>query len=385
MIIGVLKEVKTGESRVILTPIEVSELCNNGHDVLVQSNAGYNAGFLDVDYERAGAKIRKTMKEIYFESDLVAKVKEVTPQEYPLLRENQIIFACIHPAANPEEVEALLKKKVIAFTAEDTHRYGSPNCEIAGKLGALMGVHYLLSIYGGSGKLICGIGGAAGANALVLGAGIVGKAATDIVASLGANVTLMDINIGVLRSCKELFPKNVNTVFSNQKNIQNLLPSIDLVINCVKWPKHRKDHLITKDMLKLMRRGSVIVDVSADVGGAIETYRPTTHENPIYEIDGVLHYGVDNIPGAVPHTASTAYGASILKHIEALADRGVVEACKKDGYLRRSLTVYKGILTHEETSVIQNRPRTTPEETLSLTGFKHLDMAPKATSTSTLD
>ncbi|SNS44159.1 alanine dehydrogenase [Anaerovirgula multivorans] len=385
MIIGVLKEVKTGESRVILTPIEVSELCNNGHNVLVQSNAGYNAGFLDEDYERAGAKIRKTMKEIYFESDLVAKVKEITPKEYPLLRENQIIFACIHPAANTEEVEALLEKKVIAFTAEDTHRYGSPNCEIAGKLGALMGVHYLLSIYGGSGKLICGIGGAAGANVLVLGAGIVGKAATDIVASLGANVTLMDINIGVLRNCKELFPKNVNTVFSNQKNIQNLLPSIDLVINCVKWPKHRKDHLITKDMLKLMRRGSVIVDVSADVGGAIETYRATTHENPIYEINGVLHYGVDNIPGAVPYTASTAYGASILKHIEALADRGVVEACKKDGYLRRSLTVYKGILTHEETSVIQNRPWTTPEEALSLTDFKHFDMAPKATSTSALD
>lgn len=380
MIIGVLKEVKEGESRVILTPVEVSSLVANGHKVLVQSDAGITAGFDNNEYIEAGGEIRETLQAVYSEADLITKVKEITPLEFDLLKEDQIIFTCIHPAANREEVDALLEKKVIAFTAEDTHRFGSPNCEMAGKMGALMGVYHLFSINGGSGKLIGGIGGAPCANVIVLGAGIVGKGATDIVASLGANVTLMDINIGTLRSCKEIFPKNVDTVFSNQSNIRKLLPNTDLVINCVKWPKHRKDHLITKEMLSLMRKGSVIVDVSADVGGAIETYQPTTHEHPTYVVDGIVHYGVDNIPGAAPNTASIAYAASIFHHIEAIVNHGIKNACIRDGYLRRSLTVYKGTLTHEETSVIQHRPWITPEEALSLQNESHLDLAPKATT-----
>ncbi|AOT69253.1 alanine dehydrogenase [Geosporobacter ferrireducens] len=381
MKIGVLKENKSNESRVIATPTEAAVLISDGHSVLIQNNAGYEAGFLNEDYIRVGAKIRNTMEEIYQECDMVVKVKEFFPEEYPLFRPDQILFACVHPAANKEEVDALLQKKVIAFTAEDTHRYGSPNCEVAGKLGALMGVYSLLSINGGSGKLICGIGGAPSAKVLILGAGIVGKAATEIIASLGAQVTLMDINIGVLRHCLEVFPHNVQTAFSNQHTIRELLPQTDMVINCVKWPKHRKDHLITKDMLKEMRKGSVIVDISADVGGAIETYRPTTHADPTYEIDGILHYGVDNIPGAAPHTTSIAYAASVLPHFRAIANLGIQEACRRDGYLRRSLTAYKGILTHEETSVIQSRPWTTPEEVLNLENCDSLDKVPKATST----
>ena len=382
MKIGILKEIKPGESRVIMTPTEVSELCNDGHEIFVEKNAGHQAGFYDESYIESGAKILETKEEIYAKCDMVAKVKEIYPEEYPLLRENQIVFTCIHPAASKEEVDALIERKVIAFTAEDTHRYGSPNCEVAGKLGALMGVQHMLSINGGSGKLICGIGGAPGANVLVLGAGIVGKSATEIVSSLGAQVTIMDINIGVLRHCEDIFPKNVFTAFSNQSNIKKLLPNIDLVINCVKWPKHRKDHLITKDMLNLMKKGSVIVDVSADVGGAIETYQPTTHENPTYTIDGVVHYGVDNIPGAAPYTTSIAYAASVFPHFKSIANNGVVEACRKDGYLRRSLTVFKGTLTHEETSVIQKRSWTKPEKILGLEGCENLDIAPKATTTS---
>ncbi|QEK11406.1 alanine dehydrogenase [Crassaminicella thermophila] len=381
MIIGVLKEIKQGESRVIMTPTEAGQLCTQGHKVLIQSQAGAGAGFEDEAYIAVGAEIRNDMREIYRESDMVVKVKEIEPIEYELIKEGQIIFTCIHPAANRQEVDALLKRKAIAFTAEDTHRFGSPNCEVAGKLGALMGVYHLLSINGGRGQLICGIGGAPGANVLVLGAGIVGKGATQIIASLGARVTVMDINIGVLRQCEEIFPKNVQTMFSNQQNIKKILPDIDLVINCVKWPKHRKDHLITKEMLKLMKKGSVIVDVSADVGGAIETYKPTTHENPTYVINGVVHYGVDNIPGAAPHTTSIAYAASVFPHLCSIANNGIVEACRKDGYLRRSLTVYKGILTHEETSVIQDRPWITPEEVLGLEGCKDLDIVPKATTT----
>lgn len=381
MIIGTFKEIKPGETRVVLTPVEVSELVANGHRVLVGTDTGTAAGFSDEDYVEAGAEIRHSMEEIYRECDFVVKVKELFPQEYDLLREKQIIFACLHPAANPQQVDALLKKKVIAFTAEDSHRYGSPNCEMAGRLGAIMGVYNLLSINGGCGKLVSGVAGVPGINALVLGAGIVGRGATDILASLGASVTLMDINIGVLRQCQEIFPKNVRTALSNNTNIRKLLPETDLVLNCVKWPKHRKNHLITRDMLKLMRKGSVIVDISADVGGAIETYRPTTHKNPTYVVDGIIHYGVDNIPAAAPYTASIAYASSVLPHILSIANNGVVEACIRDGYLRRSLTAYKGILTHEETAVIQNREWVTPEEVLGLLGRTDLDPAPRATST----
>ncbi|MBF8982552.1 alanine dehydrogenase [Lutibacter sp. B2] len=381
MIIGMLKEIKVGESRVVMTPTEAGELCAQGHTVFIQSKAGEQAGFEDEAYVKVGAEIKPDMKSIYKESDMVVKVKEIEPIEYDLVREGQIIFTCIHPASNREEVDALLRKKAIAFTAEDTHRYGSPNCEVAGKLGALMGVHHLLSINGGRGQLICGIGGAPGANVLVLGAGIVGKGATQIVSSLGARVTLMDINIGVLRQSEEIFPKNVHTMISNQQNIKKILPDIDMIINCVKWPKHRKDHLVTRDMLKVMKKGSVIVDVSADVGGAIETYKPTTHDHPTFVVDGVVHYGVDNIPGAAPHTTSIAYAASVFPHFQSIANNGIEEACRRDGYLRRSLTVYKGILTHEETSVIQDREGTTPEEVLGLIDCDELDFAPKATTT----
>ncbi|TCO71496.1 alanine dehydrogenase [Marinisporobacter balticus] len=381
MIIGVLKEIKNGESRVIMTPTEVGEIIAEGHKVFIQKQAGANAGFEDEEYIEAGAEIKKDIQEIYTESDMIVKVKEIEPIEYGLIKEGQMIFTCIHPAANREEVDALIERKAIAFTAEDTHRFGSPNCEVAGKLGVLMGVYHLLSINGGRGQLICGIGGAPSANVLILGAGIVGKGATQIAASLGAGVILMDINIGVLRQCEEIFPKNVRTMFSNQQNIKKILSDVDLVINCVKWPKHRKDSLITKDMLKLMKKGSVIVDVSADVGGAIETYKPTTHENPTYVVNDVVHYGVDNIPGAAPHTTSIAYAASVFSHIRSIANNGIIEACRRDGYLRRSLTVYKGVLTHEETSVIQDRAWTTPEEVLGLIDCDDLDYVAKATNT----
>jgi len=373
MILGVLKENKHGEARVIMTPTGVAEFCRCGHTVIVQKDAGALAGFSNDEYVSAGAQLRETMEDIYRESEMVAKVKELFPEEYPLLRENQIMLACFHPAANREEVDVMLEKKIIGFAAEDSHRYGSPNCEVAGKLGAIMGTVCLTTMYGGCGKLVGGIGGAPGINAIVLGGGIVGKGAVDVLASLGARVTLMDINIGILRQCGDIFPKNVHTAFSNQKNIADLLPTTDLVINCVKWPKHRKDHLITREMLKLMQKGSVIVDISADVGGAVETYRPTSHDNPTYIIDGVVHYGVDNIPGAVPHTTSCVYAAVVLPHLLSIANNGIKEACRRDAYLRRSLVSYKGILTHAETSLIQKRQRVSPEDVLGLAGDDSLE------------
>ena len=373
MILGVLKENKHGEARVIMTPTGVAEFCRSGHTVLVQKDAGVLAGFSNDEYVSAGAELRETMEEIYGESELVAKVKELFPEEYNLVREDQIMLACFHPASNREETDVMLNKKLIGFAAEDSHRYGSPNCEVAGKLGAIMGTVCLTTMYGGSGKLVGGMAGAPGINAIVIGAGIVGKAATEILASLGAKIILMDVNVGVLRHCCEVFPKNVHTAFSNQKNIADLLPNTDLVINCVKWPKHRKDHLITRDMLKLMQKGSVIVDISADVGGAIETYRSTSHDNPTYIVDGIVHYGVDNIPGAVPHTTSIAYAAVVLPHLLSIANNGVKEACRRDAYLRKSLVTYKGILTHAETALIQQRERTTAEDILGLSDCDNMD------------
>ncbi len=379
MKIGLLKEIKNGEYRTILTPNEVAELILDGHELFVQSGAGAGASFEDEEYEKLGAKILSTKEEIYKISDFVTKVKEIEEEEYELLKENQIIFTCIHPAASRQEVDALLKAKVIAFTAEDTHRYGSPNCEIAGKLGVLKGAEHLLRTNGGSGQLICGAGGAPAANVLILGAGLAGRGALEIAYGLGANITVMDINVQILRNLLSDFP-GINTMISNTANIKSLLGNIDLILNCVKWPKHRKDHLIYKEMLKLMKKGSVIVDVSADIGGAIETYRHTTHENPIFIEDGIVHYGVDNIPGAASKTTTIAYAASVIEHIKSIANNGIKEACKRNGYLRRSLTVYKGTLTHEETSVIQKRDWVRPEVILELEEGSY-DIVPTATTT----
>lgn len=379
MKIGLLKEIKNSEYRTILTPNEVEDLILNGHELFIQSGAGVGASFEDEAYEKVGAKIVNSMEEIYKICEFVTKVKEIEEKEYDLLRENQIIFTCIHPAASRDEVDALLKAKVIAFTAEDTHRYGSPNCEIAGKLGLLKGAEHLLRTNGGSGQLICGAGGAPAANVLIIGAGLVGKGALEMAYGLGANITVMDINVQILRNLITNFP-GINTLISSTANIKSILPNIDLVVNCVKWPKHRKDHLIYRDMLQLMKKGSVIVDVSADVGGAIETYKHTTHEKPTFVLDGIVHYGVDNIPGAASKTTSIAYAASVIEHIKSIANNGIIEACRKNGYLRRSLTVYKGILTHEETSVIQKRDWVRPEVVLGLKEGTY-DIAPSATTT----
>ncbi|WP_130890909.1 alanine dehydrogenase [Fusobacterium varium] len=380
MKVGLLKDIKDGEFRTIMTPNEAAELISIGAEVYVETGAGAGASFEDADYVKAGAKIAKDMKEIYATCDFVTKVKELEECEFDLLREGQIIFTCLHPAASKDEVDVLLKSKVIAFTAEDTHRYGSPNCEIAGKLGLLKGAEHLLRTNGGSGQLICGAGGAPAANVLIIGAGLAGTGALQLAYGLGANITVMDINVKILRDLIEKYP-GINTMISNSANIKALMPNLDIILNCVKWPKHRRDHLVTREMLSLMKKGSVIVDVSADVGGAIETYHHTTHENPTFVVDGIVHYGVDNIPGAASKTTSIAYAASVIEHFKSIVQNGVKEACRLNGYLRRSMTSYMGVLTHEETSAIQGREWVTPEEMLGLEEGTY-SIAPKATSTS---
>lgn len=371
---GVLKDIKNGEYRVIATPCEISTLVDDGNEVYVQQDAGLLAGFEDAEYIEAGAKILNTKEEIYSICDFVAKVKEIEPCEYDLLREGQIIFTCIHPAAHPEELQALLDKKVIAFSAEDTHRYGSPNCEAAGKAGAFMGLYAMMNINGGCGKFVSGLGAAPNVKAMVLGCGTVGKAAIDTLHSMGAWVTVGATNIGHLRSITEQYHGEVSTFISNRYNIKKLLTEVDMVVNCVRWPKDATEYLIDREMVASMHKGSVIVDISNDYG-VIETFHETTHEDPMYIEEGVVHYCVGNIPGAIAGSTSVAYAASVLPHFRKVLKYGVAGACVRDGYLRRGLTVYNGYLTHEETSKIQNRPWVKPEVILGIQNEK-LDPAP---------
>ncbi|MGI6031500.1 MAG: alanine dehydrogenase [Eubacteriales bacterium] len=380
MIFGLLRDIKNGEYRTIATPNEIATIVGDGHTALVQKGAGERAGFSDEAYTAAGAQLVDTMEEIYARCDFVTKVKELEPCEYGLLREGQIVFTCIHPAAHREEVQAILDSKVIAFTAEDSHRYGSPNCEAAGKQGALMGLESMLTINGGKGKFVGGLAGAPGMRVLILGAGIVGKSALQVLHALGARCTVLDINIGTLRELQFKYGGSVDTMMSTKENVARLLPTTDMVLNCVKWPKGDNSFLIDRPMLKLMEKGSVIVDISNDDNGAIESFHETTHADPRYIEEGIVHYCVSNIPGAIAHSTSVAYAASVIGHFRSILANGVAEACARDGFLRRSLTAYKGYLTHEETSALQNRPWIRPEEVLGLSG-RTLDMAPPATVT----
>ncbi len=380
MIFGILKDIKEGEYRVVCTPSEAATIIASGHTVLAQKDCGKASNFSNEAYENAGAKIVESAEEMYARCDMVAKVKEFEESEYGLMRENQIILGCIHPAGHPEEVDAILKSKCIAFTAEDCHRYGSPNCEAAGKQGALFGLESMLTINGGKGKYVGGFAGAPGMNVLILGGGVVGQGTLSVLHALGANVTVMDINVGVLRMLSDRYNSKIDTMFCNKETITSVLPQTDMVINAVKWPKQRKDFLIDKEMLKLMEPGSVLVDISNDDPGAIESSHETHHDNPRYVVNGVVHYCVSNIPGAVAHSTSVAYASEMLWAIMSILNDGIKEACVKDGFLRRSLTAYKGYLTHEETSGIQNKPWIRPEDILGIAD-RNLDPAPPATTT----
>ena len=380
MVFGILKDIKEGENRVICTPIEVASIVAAGHTVLAQRDCGVGSGFSNEKYVAAGAEIVDTMEEMYARCDFLAKVKELFPCEYDLLREGQLVYCCIHPAGHPEEVDAILKSKCIALTAEDSHRYGSPNCEAAGKQGALFGLESMLTINGGKGKFVGGFAGAPGMNVLILGGGVVGQGALSVLYALGAKVTVMDINVGVLRMLSDRYNQKIDTMVCTKEAIAALLPQTDMVINCVKWPKERTDFLIDKEMLKTMEPGSVLVDISNDDPGAIESSHETHHDDPRYVVNGVVHYCVSNIPGAVAHSTSVALAAETLPMLLNVMNNGLTEACVRDGFIRRCLTAYKGYLTHEETSAIQNKPWIRPEDILGIAD-RNLDPAPPATTT----
>ena len=323
---GILKDIKEGENRVICTPLEVASITAAGHSVLCQKDCGIGSGFTNEAYIKAGATIAETAKEVWESCDFVAKVKEIEESEYGYLREGQIIYCCIHPASHPEEIQAILDSKCIAITAEDSHRYGSPNCEAAGKQGALFGLESMLTINGGKGKFVGGFAGAPGINALILGGGVVGQGALSVLYALGANVTVMDINIGVLKMLADKYNNHINTLFCTKETIASILPETDMIINCVKWPKQRKDFLIDKEMLKTMESGSVLVDISNDDPGAIESSHETHHDDPRYVVNGVVHYCVSNIPGAVAHSTTVALAAETLPILLNILNNGLTDA-----------------------------------------------------------
>jgi alanine dehydrogenase len=354
MIIGVPKEIKTHENRVALVPAGVVELIRHGHTVLVEKGAGLGSSFPDSAYVEAGASIIEDVKDIWAKADMIMKVKEPIAREYPLMREGQILFTYFHFAAEQKLTEAVMASKCIAIAYETVEKADRslplliPMSEVAGRMSVQEGAKYLEKAQGGRGVLLGGIPGVPPANVLVLGGGIVGVNAAKIAAGMGANVFIMDVNLNRLRYLDDIMPKNVTTVFSSAGNIREYIKTMDLVIGAVLIPGAKAPHLITRDMLKTMMPGSVIVDVAIDQGGCIETAKPTTHDDPIYVVDDVVHYCVANMPGAVPNTSTKGLTNVTLPYAIQIANKGWKAACKENKELELGLNIALGTIVYKD-------------------------------------
>ncbi len=353
MIVGLPKEIKNNEKRVGLVPGTVAELVRNGHTVLVQDTAGIGSGFSNDDYIKAGGQIVATAADVYGGADMIVKVKEPIEPEYPLIRENQVLFTYFHFAASQELTEAMMQRKAVCIAYETVMKNdGSlplliPMSEVAGRMAPQEGAKYLEHPMGGRGILLGGVPGTQPARVLVLGGGIVGTNAAKIAAGFGARVTIFDTNLYRLRYLDDVMPKNVTTMKSNPFNIAHQLEHADLVIGGVLIAGAKAPKLITRDMLSLMKEGSVIVDVSVDQGGCIETCRPTTHADPTYVVDGVVHYCVANMPGAVPFTSTIALTNATSDYTLQLANLGWKEACKQNKELMYGLNMIGGEIVYD--------------------------------------
>ena len=353
MKIGIPKEIKNNENRVGMTPAGVAELVRHGHEVFVQKTAGEGSGFADTDYVAAGATILPKIEDVYAIAEMIVKVKEPIEPEYPLVRKGQLLFTYFHFACDKALTEAMIKSGSVCLayetvqTAEGALPLLIPMSEVAGRMATINGAYFLQKTKGGKGKLICGVPGVKPIKVLVLGGGIVGQAAARVAAGMGANVVIADISLPKLRELSVSMPPNVDTLYSSSHNIKKELPDTDLVIGSVLIPGDKAPHLITRDMLKLMEPGSVLVDVAIDQGGCFETSHPTTHSEPVYEVDGIIHYAVANIPGAVPNTSTTALTNATLKYALALADKGWQQACHDDEALRKGLNIVEGKVTYK--------------------------------------
>ncbi|OFZ54545.1 MAG: alanine dehydrogenase, partial [Bdellovibrionales bacterium RIFOXYC1_FULL_54_43] len=320
MIIGVLREIKNKENRVGMVIAGVRTLTQSGHKVLVQLNAGAGVGISNEDYRRAGATIIESSKEIYEKADMIVKVKEPLPEEYPLLREGQILYTYLHLAADERLAKALMERKIvgIAYETIQTHDGAlpllAPMSAVAGRMATQIGATYLQHDHGGKGILLGGVTGVERARVVVLGGGVVGVNAAKMAAGLGAKVTIMDVNVARLDYLADIFGSDVSTLYSNSEQIERTVTRADLVIGAVLVPGAKAPKLVTREMVSKMQPGSVIVDVSVDQGGTVETCRPTSHEHPTYTVDGVIHYAVPNMPGAVPRTSTYALTNVTLKY-----------------------------------------------------------------------
>lgn len=351
MIAGILKEIKSEENRVAMTPAGVEIMKKDGHTVLVEKNAGIGSGFEDKAYAAAGAEIIKTAKEVYDRSDMVMHVKEPMPSEYTLIREDQIVFTYFHLAADEELTRAMIKSKSIDIAYETIQKGdGSlplliPMSEVAGRMAIQQAAKYLEMEYGGEGILLGGVPGVEPATVLVIGAGTVGTHAAKMACGLGAKVYVIDSYLPRLRYLNDVMPQNCFVLMSSPETIRRLIREADAVIGSVLIPGAKTPKLVTRDMLKTMKRGSVMVDVAIDQGGCFETSKATTHKDPIYTIDGVIHYCVGNMPGAVAKTSTMALTNATLPYAVEIANKGWKKAMKENAEIEKGANVIKGAIT----------------------------------------
>jgi alanine dehydrogenase len=351
MIIGCVKEIKNNEFRVGMTPDNVREYVNAGHSVLIETNAGIGSGFLDEEYVEAGATIIDSAKEVWDQVDMMVKVKEPLPEEYPLFHEGLILYTYLHLAADKEQMDALLKNKIKAVAYETlTEKDGSlplltPMSQIAGRLSIQEGAKYLEKKFGGEGILLAGVPGTHKANVVILGGGTVGYNACRIAVGIGANVTILDINLKRLEELDLLFGSSIQTLYSNDTNIEKAVKNADLVIGAVLIPGKSTPKLLKRSYLKSMKNGAVYVDVAIDQGGCAESARVTTHDDPIYVEEGVVHYCVGNMPGSVPRTSTIALTHATTHYGLMIANKGLEDACRTSDVIASGVNTYDGQLT----------------------------------------
>ncbi|SBV95067.1 Alanine dehydrogenase [uncultured delta proteobacterium] len=350
MKIGCPKEVKDNENRIGLTPNAVHAYVAAGHTVYIEKGAGAGSAVPDEEYAAAGAVILPDADAVWSSSDMIVKVKEPMPEEYGRMRENQIIYTYFHFAANETLTRACMEKKIIALAYETVEENNNlpllkPMSEVAGRMAALMGAFYLAKPHGGRGTLPMGVTGLAPADVLIIGGGVVGINAARVAAGYGANVTILDVNLNRLEYLGQVLPRNVDPIFSDEVNLKHFLGTADIVVGAVLIPGAVAPKLIKREYLKLMKPGSVLVDVAIDQGGCSETSRPTTHSDPIYVIDNVVHYCVANMPGAYARTATFALNNATIRYGLMLANKGAEKACRENQALKLGLNMYKGSIT----------------------------------------
>ncbi|HEY4707044.1 MAG TPA: alanine dehydrogenase [Thermodesulfobacteriota bacterium] len=362
MIIGVPREIKDNEYRVGLVPGAVRTLTEGGHTVLVEKGAGLGSSITDDEYISAGAEVSTSAEGVYSAADLIVKVKEPRPEEYRFLRPGLSIFTFFHLAADPSLAIELIRKNVTALAYETLELEDrslpilAPMSEVAGRLSVQAGAYHLLRSHGGRGVLLGGVPGVEAGTVAILGCGVVGVNAARIAVGLGAAVIMLDKSVARLKSVDDLFGGRVQTLYSNSHNIEKCLKGCDLLVGAVHVPGLRTPKLVKREMLGLMKKGSVIVDVSVDQGGCIETIRPTTHSNPVYEVDGVIHYGVANMPGAVPRTSTFALTNASSQYVLMLADLGVKKAVEASMPLKKAVNIMDGKVVNRNVADSLGRP-----------------------------